>query len=359
LRFGQKAWGKKGETGMAEELTEVGLTQSQRTRHPALLLLFAFSILLAIIAKWPELSAVSIPELSRLLQYPVLRVYFEAFLGLRYPQAFLENLSQRVFSYGDWTSFDLKFESLAVGSRVRSLLVGSVLGVTVIVPTWNEEKYLHKCLRSLKDQARNPPTEVIVVDGGSTDRTAQVAAEYADKVLVEPGKPVGAARNIGAKEASGDTLAFIDADTMACSNWLDEIVRTLAMNPAAVGVTGPTLPYEGSRLDELAYHVATGWVQRLSLRLGLPHVAGFNCAYRKDAFWEAGGFDEHRQLSEDIMLSMRIRHQGPILFNPKMLAYTSIRRIRNYGYPYLTTYYAINWATMLLFNRTLAYPKVR
>ena len=201
--------------------------------------------------------------------------------------------------------------------------------------------------------------EVIVVDGGSADRTVEIAEEYADRVLVEPGKPVGAARNIGAKAASGSILAFIDADTTASGNWIDEIEHTLKTYPTAVGVTGPTQPYEGTRLDELAYHVATGWVQRLSLKLGLPHVAGFNCAYKKNEFWEAGGFDEHRQLSEDIMLSLKIRHQGPILFNPEMLAYTSLRRIKNYGYPYLTTYYAMNWGTMLLFNRTLGYPKIR
>jgi glycosyltransferase involved in cell wall biosynthesis len=249
--------------------------------------------------------------------------------------------------------------SLTLGSKVRYLLVASALDVSVIVPTWNEEKYLPKCLRSLTKQAHSKPLEVIVVDGGSTDRTIEIAEKHADKVLVEPGKPVGAARNVGARHASGSVLAFIDADTMASKNWIEEIERTLEMSPSAVGVTGPTRPYEGSRLDQLAYHVATGWVQRLSLRLGLPHVAGFNCAYRKGEFWEAEGFDEYRQLSEDITLSLRIRHQGPILFNPEMLAYTSLRRIKNYGYPYLTTYYTMNWATMLLFNRTLGYPKVR
>lgn len=344
---------------MSEETSEAERVQSRRTRYPTMILIFAVSILLTIIVKWPELSALSIPELSRLLQYPAVRAYFEAILGLRYPQAFLESLTQRIFNYADWISLDLRFESLVFGSRAKYLFVGSVLDVSVIVPTWNEEKYLHKCLRSLKEQAGNRPIEVVVVDGGSTDRTAEIAEEYADKVLVERGKPVGAARNIGAKAAGGEILAFIDADTVACNGWVNEIVQTLEMNSSAVGVTGPTLPYEGSRLDELAYHVATGWVQRLSLRLGLPHVAGFNCAYRKDAFWEAGGFDEHREISEDIMLSLKIRHHGPILFNSDMLAYTSLRRIQNYGYPYLTTYYAINWATMLLLNRTLAYPKVR
>jgi glycosyltransferase involved in cell wall biosynthesis len=253
----------------------------------------------------------------------------------------------------------LNVESLSLGSRAKYLLVGAALDVSVIVPTWNEEKYLSKCLHSLKNQVGRGPMEVIVVDGGSTDRTLEVAAKYADKVLVEPGKPVGAARNIGARHASGDTLAFIDADTVACGNWLDEIVHTLRTNSRAVGVTGPTRPYEGSRLDELAYNVATGWVQRLSLRLSLPHVPGFNCAYRESAFWEARGFDEHRQVSEDIMLGLRIRHQGPIFFNPEMLAFTSLRRIKNYGYLYLTTYYAMNWAAVLLFDRTFNYPKVR
>jgi glycosyltransferase involved in cell wall biosynthesis len=316
-------------------------------------------MLLTLALKRPELYAISVPELTRLLQFPAIRTYMETMFGMRYSQGFLETLQQRVFSYGDCSSLDINVESLSFGSRARYLLIGSVFDVSVIVPTWNEKKYLSKCLNSLKNQIGNRPLEVIVVDGGSTDGTLEVAAKYADKVLAEPGAHVGAARNIGAMHASGDTLAFIDADTVACDNWIDEIVYTLRANSNAVGVTGPTRPYEGSRLDELAYSVATGWFQRLSLRLSLPHVPGFNCAYRERAFWEAGGFDEHRQLSEDIMLGLKIRHQGPILFNPGMLAFTSLRRIKNYGYLYLTMYYAMNWAAMLLFDRTLNYPKVR
>jgi hypothetical protein len=95
-------------------------------------------------------------------------------------------------------------------------------------------------------------------------------------------------------------------------------------------------------LDDLVYRLATGWAQPFSLRLGFPHVAGFNCAYSKTAFWNAGGFDEGREL-----------------FNPEMVAYTSLRRIRKFGYPYLTTYYMINAIALMLFQRSLAYPKVR
>ena len=344
---------------MSESVRGAGLVQNLRNRYPTVLLLFAFSVLLTVILKSPEISAAYVPELTRILQLPMIRAYWDAILGLHYPQTFLDSLSQHTISFGDWGSIEVSPRSLTLGSKVKYLLVASALDVSVIVPTWNEEKYLPKCLRSLANQVPSKPKEVIVVDGGSTDRTVEIAEEYADRVLIEPGKPVGAARNVGAKAASGSILAFIDADTTASENWIKEIEDNLKTNPNAVGVTGPTLPYEGTRLDELVYHIATGWVQRLSLQLGLPHVAGFNCAYRKRQFWEAGGFDERRQLSEDIMLSLKIRHQGPIMFNPQMLACTSLRRIKNHGYPYLTIYYAMNWSTMLLFNRTLGYPKVR
>jgi glycosyltransferase involved in cell wall biosynthesis len=228
----------------------------------------------------------------------------------------------------------------------------------VIVPTWNEGEYLGKCLSSLKRQSLKRRFEVIVVDGGSTDRTLKIAREYAHRVLVAPGKPVGAARNLGASVAKGDILAFIDADTIASKNWLKTTLESFDSNPMAVGVTGPTIPYEGSRLDEDMYKMAR-WAQRVSLRLGFPHVAGFNCAYRKDAFWRAGGFDENRELSEDVMLRLRIRNEGRVLFNGEMVAYTSLRRIKQCGYPYLTTYYTINAMMLLLFERNLGYPKIR
>ena len=343
---------------MAKALRRVG--RVQKIRIPAIPLILSISILIALAPKTPEIMAIIIAELTKLIQYHAIRSHLDVILVMRdQQQVVLENLSQRLLTSGEWMPVEINSRSLTLGSKIRYMLVASVLDVSVIVPTWNEEKYLPRCLRSLVNQSSNVPFEVIVVDGGSTDKTVEIAKQYADKVLIKPRQPVGAARNTGAEQASGDIVAFIDADTIASEKWLDGINHAFETDRQAVGVTGPTLPYEGTRLDALVYDVATGWFQRLSLTLGLPHVAGFNCAYRKDAFWDAGGFDEHRQLSEDIMLSLRIRHQGLILFNPEMVAYTSLRRIKKYGYTYLTTYYLMNWATMLLLNRTLAYPKVR
>lgn len=278
---------------------------------------------------------------------------------LRYHIEIAENLVTQVLAKNQLASLEIGRRHLPFEIKIKNVLMLATCDISVIIPALNEEKYLRRCLDSLVRQRRKNQAEIIVVDGGSSDRTLQIAKDYADSVLVEPARPVGAARNIGAKEAAGDVLAFIDADTLAGRDWLEVIDRTFDSDLEAVGVTGPTLPYEGTRLDRLAYHVATGWAQSLSLKLGRPHVAGFNCAYRKKAFWNAGGFANDRVLSEDVMLSLRMRHQGRILFNPDMTAYTSLRRIKKYGYPYLTTYYAINAAIMLLFDRTLGYPQIR
>ncbi|GEM_PF-301069 len=230
--------------------------------------------------------------------------------------------------------------------------------VSVVIPTLNEGKYVSKCLDSLRRQDFDGGFEVIVVDGGSRDGTLDLAKLIADKVIVCEGRPVGDARNLGAKLAEAEMVAFIDADTVASHRWLSSIRSSLS-RPGVVGVAGPTLPYGGSALDVLAYKVATGWLQRFSMVFGLPHVAGFNCAYRRRPFLECGGFEEGRTLSEDLALSLKIRHEGRLLFNKRMVAYTSTRRVRKYGYVRLAMFYLLNDAIFALTRRSLYYPQVR
>lgn len=327
-------------------------------QQSVILTILASMVALALFLRSPELSAFFFSIFARLPQFSELYAHLDVAV-IRGQAEMWQNLSGQMIGKGEWVSIDFRPRSLPFGMKLKYVFMVAATDISVIIPTLNEEKYLPKCLSSLTSQSRKEIREIIVVDGGSTDRTVQLARKYSDRVLVELGETVGASRNIGASEAEGEILAFIDADTIASVDWLEEIVRSFHEEPGAVGVTGPTLPYGGTKLDQLAYHVATGWAQRFSLKLGLPHVAGFNCAYKKEAFWVAGGFDENRELSEDVMLSLKIRHQGRIIFNPDMIAYTSLRRIKKFGYPYLTTYYAINAAMLLLFNRNLGYPKVR
>jgi len=341
----------------------------QREPHnvPSILFVMFVVCVFVIVDRASELSTILLSitrlmqtfELSIQLDIPTLirslTEFIQSISGQNEP---IQTLTTQVMLKGGMVTQGLRSKPMAPWTRLNCLIMIASTKISVIVPTWNEEKYLGRCLSSLKQQSLKNRFEVIVVDGGSTDRTLEIARMFTLKVLVAPGKPVGAARNLGASKATGEILAFIDADTIASKNWLKTSVELFDLNPAAVGVTGPTIPYEGSRLDEHMYTIAR-WAQRISLKLGFPHIAGFNCAYRKDAFWRAGGFDECRELSEDVMLSLKIRNQGALVFNNEMIAYTSLRRIKQCGYPYLTTYYALNALTLFLFARTLAYPKIR
>jgi glycosyltransferase involved in cell wall biosynthesis len=240
------------------------------------------------------------------------------------------------------------------------MLIVASTDISVIIPTLNEEKYLPRCLKSLVNQAADARTEILVVDGGSTDETVRIAKKYADRVLMKPKAPVGAARNLGAKVAAGDILAFIDADTIANPQWLNSVVGTFQGQPGAVGVTGPTLPYDGRLSDAITYRLWTIYLQRLLLYLQMPHVIGFNCAYRRAPFLSVGGFDEDIVMSEDIRLAHKIRRYGNIRFEKDMSALTSARRFRKYGHLYIGGLYLLNgFSTLILDWSHPNYPPVR
>jgi len=229
--------------------------------------------------------------------------------------------------------------------------------ISVVVPALNEEEWIVPCLKSLTSQSDHAH-ELIVVDGGSSDRTVELAERYADKVIVYEG-PVGAARNLGARSSRGEILAFIDADTIACPSWMEAISHSFE-EQETVGATGPTLPTNGSTMDSMLYQGATVYLQRILLRLGIPHVAGFNCAYRREPFLRVGGFDEVNVLSEDVRLSLKMKRFGRMSFNKQMVAFTSPRRLEKYGRTYIVGLYLFNGLLTLLTGRSLrAYPPVR
>ena len=250
--------------------------------------------------------------------------------------------------------------SVPIGFKIRYVFAIAATDVSVVIPTLNEERYLPRCLKSLVVQATDKRFEILVVDGGSSDRTLEVANEYADQVLVRRRTPVGAARNFGAKAASGEILAFIDADTIANPQWINSIASAFERESSAVGLTGPTLPYDGRSSDLITYRLWTIYLQRLLLYLEMPHVIGFNCAYRRAPFLSVGGFDEDMVMSEDIKLAHKIRRYGKIRFEKEMSALTSARRFRRYGHVYIGGLYLLNGVSTLLLDWSHSnYPPVR
>ena len=88
--------------------------------------------------------------------------------------------------------------------------------ITFVIPAWNEESVLGATLEAVSAATRHvaEPTEIIVVDDSSTDRTAEIARRHGARVVTVQHRQISATRNAGARAAQGDSLIFIDADTI-------------------------------------------------------------------------------------------------------------------------------------------------
>lgn len=122
------------------------------------------------------------------------------------------------------------------------------LKLTVIIPTYNRASSLAETLETLINQTYNHSDfEVLVVDNASTDNTKEVVSSFASKsggmvrYLYEPRRGSHFARNGAVKHAKGDLLYFTDDDVLAESNMLEELVKTLDIDPEIASVTGPVL----------------------------------------------------------------------------------------------------------------------
>lgn len=102
----------------------------------------------------------------------------------------------------------------------------SALKISVIIPTFNEEKVISDCLNSLIKQSYQD-FEIIVVDDGSSDSTKEIASRFPVKVLEQKHRGPGLARNNGAEEATGDILVFVDADMTFDSKFLDMLTKPI------------------------------------------------------------------------------------------------------------------------------------
>lgn len=219
---------------------------------------------------------------------------------------------------------------------------------SIVIPTLNEEENIGYCIKSLAEQTW-PHYEVIIADGGSTDKTIEIAETNGFKVLsVEKTRPhdVSTAKNLGAKYSDGSVLVFLDADMAIDPNCL-EVLAEGYKDPEVVGVALKVLPSESNRLEKTLYE-CNNVLARLGNKIGFHEISYFSChSYRKDAFMQVGGFRTDLYACEDLDLSLRLRRLGRYIVTPRTVIWTSPRRLRawsNHGYlyryvRYLTEYY--------------------
>jgi len=111
------------------------------------------------------------------------------------------------------------------------------MDISIIVPTYNEEKCIEENLKSIKNQKTNLNYEIIVSDCESDDQTVEIAKKYADKIVVSKKRSPAYARKAGALIAKGGILIFIDADTKILPDYVEFIFRKFEKIPHLVGLS--------------------------------------------------------------------------------------------------------------------------
>lgn len=190
--------------------------------------------------------------------------------------------------------------------------------VTVVIPVRNGAADLARCLASLARQDfRQEQWDCIVVDNGSTDGTAAVAVEAGVTVLSCPGLRVGALRNRGVDRATGDVIAFVDADHEVPPDWIRQGVQSLDDHgPRAIVGAHYLAPPDGT-------WVQTTWELHRLREQGRTHETAWlgtgNLFLRRDDFRSIGGFREDLIATEDVDLCTRfVQSGGKVLVVPEI-----------------------------------------
>lgn len=201
------------------------------------------------------------------------------------------------------------------------------IAVSIIIPTLNEEEDLPKILSDLERQEGAPKFETIVADGGSKDKTREIAKKFGARV-VDGGNSPGIARNRGARIAKGDLLFFLDSDVRVPKKFVRNAYGEMQDRFIDLA-TCPFSPESSLKIDELIHDFANFYI-RLNRTLD-PHIPGFCLFSSKRLFERVGGFDETLRLSEDHDFAKRASLFRPIEFLDKTSIRVSIRRLRKEG----------------------------
>jgi glycosyltransferase involved in cell wall biosynthesis len=192
--------------------------------------------------------------------------------------------------------------------REESIAEPELPFVSVIIPVRNDAERLAVCLDSLARQTYPAERfEVIVIDNGSSDDSADVARTAGAKVLVHPGLRVGALRNRGVEIAQGEILALVDSDHELPPEWIERGAGELTADPTLQMIGAPYLaPPHGTWVQQV-------WsLHRLrnTTRGEVVWLASGNLFLRKHVFDRIGGFDEQLVAAEDVDLCVRLKESG-------------------------------------------------
>lgn len=183
--------------------------------------------------------------------------------------------------------------------------------VSIIVTAKNEEANIANLLDSIERLDNLDDVEVVVVDGGSTDKTREIVSNYPFVKLIASKSNISTGRNLGVKSSNGRIVAFTDADCIVDCCWIARIIKHFDRDPQIGVVGGPYLPqeqrqlyakYVGSKVSR-CFPLESGFTSPKSIGTG-------NAAYLRECIEKVGGFNEQLAFGEDIELNQRVAQAG-------------------------------------------------
>lgn len=217
--------------------------------------------------------------------------------------------------------------------------------LSIIIPTFNEEKLLPILLRSIRSQSFTD-YEIIVADNASTDKTRQIAENHG-ATIVSGGLP-GKSRNAGANDARGDTLLFLDADVILTPSFLQDTLTEF--DEGRYGIATCQILALSNRKVDLIMHWLYSWLIIITAHIR-PFAPGF-CIFANRKINEfLGGFDEEIMLGEDSDYACRASKVAKFGVLRSHKVQTSVRRFDRDGRLNVVVKYFLSGLYMLFIGK--------
>lgn len=208
------------------------------------------------------------------------------------------------------------------------MIKSASVDVSIVIPAYNEQNYIAKCLEAISNLKTDFKFEVIIVDNNSTDKTYEIVKGFQNKLNIkifkENKQGRGAARARGFKESKAEIILSTDADTIVYDSWMDTLV--LALGDQVVATTTSCKITDGSILTNLLFnlaHPATAYFY--GFIFGNSWLFGFSFAILKSSYLKSGGFNPDFQAQEDFDLGYRVSKIGRIKFINKPVIFSGRR----------------------------------
>ena len=230
--------------------------------------------------------------------------------------------------------------------------------LSIVVPVRNEERNIEWMLKQLHDNLAGIDHEIIVSDDASTDKTREIAAKYAKVVphITDVRRTIAANRNNGAKAATGEYLAFVDADIFVPdpSHFFKTLLADFAARPDLMGATVKLeiLPEEASRWDRVILWIinAARRIDNNWLHSGV--ASGEFQMMKRITFEKIHGYNEFLPIAEDIELFERLAKLGWTYLDWNLKVYTINRRSKQLGWEKLLWLWGVNYFYMKILKRS-------